>query len=127
MLGSSSAYRRELLSRLGLPFDVCSPDVDETPLAGETPLALAQRLAVAKAQAVAPLYPQHAVIGSDQVADLHGTPLGKPGSHARAVEQLKRMRGHTVHFHTAVAVVHQATGLCLQDTVTVHVVFRHYS
>ena len=127
VLGSSSAYRRELLGRLGLPFDVCSPDVDETPLAGETPLALAQRLAVAKAQAVAQRYPQHVVIGSDQVADLHGTPLGKPGTHPRAVEQLQRMRGQTVQFHTALAVVHHATGLCLQDTATVHVVFRHYS
>ena len=127
VLGSSSAYRRELLGRLGLPFDVCSPDVDETPLADETPLSLAQRLALAKAQAVAQLYPQHVVIGSDQVADLHSTPLGKPGSHARAVEQLQRMRGQTVQFHTALSVVHQATGLCLQDTATVHVVFRHYS
>lgn len=127
VLGSSSAYRRELLSRLGLPFDVCSPDVDETPLAGETPLSLAQRLALAKAQAVAQLYPQHVVIGSDQVADLHSTPLGKPGTHPRAVKQLQRMRGQTVQFHTAVAVIHQATDLCLQDTATVHVVFRHYS
>jgi septum formation protein len=127
VLGSSSAYRRELLSRLGLPFDVCSPDVDETPLAGEAPLALAQRLALAKARAVAQLYPTHVVIGSDQVADLHGTPLGKPGTHPRAVEQLQRMRGQTVQFHTALAVVHQTTGLCLQDTATVHVVFRHYS
>jgi septum formation protein len=67
------------------------------------------------------------VIGSDQVADLHGTPLGKPGTHQRAVEQLQRMRGHTVHFHTAMAVVHLASDLCLQDTATVNVVFRHYS
>jgi septum formation protein len=127
VLGSSSAYRRELLSRLGLPFDVCSPDVDETPLAGEAPLALAQRLALAKARAVAQQYPKHVVIGSDQVADLHGTPLGKPGTHPRAVEQLQRMRGQTVQFHTALAVMHNAAGLCLQDTATVHVVFRHYS
>lgn len=127
VLGSSSVYRRELLSRLCLPFEVCSPDVDETPQDGESPLALAQRLALAKAQAVAQQYPQHVVIGSDQVADLHGTPLGKPGTHQRAVEQLQRMRGHTVHFHTAMVVVHLASGLCLQDTATVNVVFRHYS
>ena len=127
VLGSGSVYRRELLARLCLPFDVCSPDVDETPLDGESPLALAQRLALAKAQAVAQQYPQHVVIGSDQVADLHGTPLGKPGTHQRAVEQLQRMRGHTVHFHTAMAVVHLASGLCLQDTATVNVVFRQYS
>jgi len=127
VLGSSSVYRRELLARLCLPFEVCSPDVDETPMDGESPLALAQRLAAAKAQAVAQQYPQHVVIGSDQVADLHGTPLGKPGTHPRAVEQLQRMRGHTVHFHTALAVVHHASGLCLQDSATVHVVFRYYS
>lgn len=127
VLGSSSVYRRELLSRLCLPFEVCSPDVDESPGDGETPLALAQRLAVAKAQAVAQRYPQHVVIGSDQVADLNGSPLGKPGTHARAVEQLRRMRGQTVCFHTALAVVHQAKGLCLQDTATVQVLFRDYS
>ena len=127
VLGSSSVYRRELLARLCLPFEVCSPDVDETPQNGESPLALAQRLALAKAQAVAQQYPQHVVIGSDQVADLNGKPLGKPGTHPRAVEQLQRMRGHTVHFHTALAVIHHASGLCLQDTATVHVVFRDYS
>ena len=126
VLGSSSVYRRELLARLCLPFEVCSPDVDETPQNGESPLALAQRLALAKAQAVAQQYPQHVVIGSDQVADLQGKPLGKPGTHPRAVEQLQRMRGHTVHFHTALAVIHHASGLCLQDTATVHVVFRDY-
>lgn len=127
VLGSSSVYRRELLARLCLPFEVCSPDVDESPSDGETPLALAQRLALAKAQAVAQQFPQHVVIGSDQVADLHGTPLGKPSTHPRAVEQLQRMRGHTVHFHTALAVIHHTSGLCLQDSATVHVVFRHYS
>jgi len=105
ILGSTSPYRRELLERLRLPFEVQRPEVDETPLDGETPVALAQRLAMAKAQAVAQRFPQAIVIGSDQVADLHGEPLGKPGNHANAVKQLQRMRGQTVVFQTAVAVV----------------------
>ena len=85
ILGSTSRYRRELLQRLRVPFDVVSPDVDETPLPGEAPQALATRLALAKAKAVAALHPQAVVIGSDQVADLNGEPLGKPGTHERAV------------------------------------------
>jgi len=105
ILGSTSRYRRELLERLRIPFDVVSPDVEETPLAGEAPHALATRLALAKAKAVAALYPHAVVIGSDQVADLHGEPLGKPGNHERAVRQLQRMRGQTVVFQTAVSVV----------------------
>jgi len=105
ILGSTSRYRRELLERLRIPFDVVSPDVEETPLAGEAPQALATRLALAKAKAVAALYPHAVVIGSDQVADLHGEPLGKPGNHERAVRQLQRMRGQTVVFQTAVSVV----------------------
>ncbi len=105
ILGSTSRYRRELLVRLRVPFDVVSPDVDETPLMGEAPQALAARLALAKAKAVAALHPQAVVIGSDQVADLNGEPLGKPGTHERAVLQLQRMRGQTVIFQTAVSVV----------------------
>jgi septum formation protein len=84
ILGSTSRYRRELLQRLRLPFEVVSPQVDETPQPGESPQALAERLAMAKAQAVAQHHPNAVVIGSDQVADLHGEPLGKPGDHARA-------------------------------------------
>jgi septum formation protein len=105
ILGSTSRYRRELLERLRVPFDVVSPDVDETPLTGEAPHALATRLALAKAKAVAALHPHAVVIGSDQVADLNGEPLGKPGTHERAVLQLQRMRGQTVVFQTAVSVV----------------------
>ena len=105
ILGSTSRYRRELLARLRVPFEVVSPDVDETPLTGEAPQALATRLALAKAKAVAALHPQAVVIGSDQVADLNGEPLGKPGTHERAVLQLQRMRGQTVVFQTAVSVV----------------------
>jgi septum formation protein len=124
ILGSTSRYRHELLSRLRLKFDVVAPDVDETPLAGESPLALASRLALAKAHAVAKLHPGAVVIGSDQVADLHGEPLGKPGNHARAVQQLQRMRGQTVVFQTAVAVVCHATGFEQMEVAPVRVRFR---
>jgi len=124
VLGSTSRYRAELLRRLRLPFDVAAPAVDETPKPGESPLALAQRLALAKARAVAQLHPQAVVIGSDQVANLHGEPLGKPGTHERAVAQLQRMSGQTVVFHTAVAVVCQASGFEAQDCADVRVLFR---
>ena len=105
ILASTSTYRRELLQRLGLAFEVCAPGVDETPQPGERPADLAMRLAMAKAQAVAAQHPGTVVIGSDQVADLHGEPLGKPGNHANAVAQLRRQSGQAVVFQTAVAVV----------------------
>ena len=127
VLGSTSAYRRELLQRLRLPFTVAAPDVDETPLPHEAPLALARRLALAKAQAVARQYPDCVVIGSDQVADLDGEPLGKPGTHERAVAQLQKMRGKTVIFQTAVAVVCQASGFVEEEVAPVRVVFRDLS
>jgi septum formation protein len=109
ILASTSRYRRELLQRLRLPFDVDAPDVDETPEPGEAPAALAQRLALAKAHGVARHHPGAIVIGSDQVADLDGQPIGKPGTHERAVEQLRAMRGRSVVFQTAVAVVRLQT------------------
>ncbi|MEY2685702.1 MAG: hypothetical protein RJA09_2847 [Pseudomonadota bacterium] len=127
ILGSTSRYRRELLDRLRVPFDVVSPGVDETPLPQETPAALAQRLALAKAQAVADLHPGAWVIGSDQVADLHGHPLGKPGTHERAVAQLQQMSGQTVVFQTAVAVVCRDTGFARCELAPVRVVFRTLS
>ena len=127
ILGSTSVYRRELLSRLRLPFTVERPEVDETPLPEEKPADLALRLALAKAQAVAARHPTAVVIGSDQVADLHGEPLGKPGDHARAVIQLQRMRGQTVVFQTAVAVVCQASGFSQVALAPVRVVFRSLS
>ncbi|KTT20933.1 Maf family nucleotide pyrophosphatase [Pseudacidovorax intermedius] len=127
ILGSTSRYRRELLSRLHLPFDVQAPEVDETPRPGEAPAALAARLALAKAQAVAARFPEAVVIGSDQVADLDGEPLGKPGDHARATAQLQRMRGRTLVFQTALAVVCKATGFAQQDLAPVRVVFRNLS
>ncbi len=127
VLGSTSRYRRELLERLRVPFEVAAPEVDETPLPGEAPLAMAQRLALAKAQAVAAKFPHAVVIGSDQVADLHGEPLGKPGTHARATAQLRRMRGQVVVFQTALAVVCQETGFVEQDVAAVRVLFRNLS
>ena len=127
VLGSTSIYRRELLERLRIPFSVQAPDVDETPLSDEAPGALAARLALAKACAVAKHAPSAIVIGSDQVADLAGKPLGKPLTHARAVQQLQAMRGQTVLFHTAVAVVHLDTGFQALDTAVVRVRFRDLS
>jgi septum formation protein len=124
VLGSSSPYRRELLSRLKVEFDIDLPDVDETPRPGETPRDIALRLAVEKARAVAARHPEAAVIGSDQVADLAGQPLGKPGTHERAVEQLRRMRGQVVVFHTAVAVICLASGFEQVDIAPVRVTFR---
>ena len=127
ILGSTSRYRRELLQRLRVPFDVVSPDVDETPLPGEDPQTLATRLALAKAKAVAALHPNAVVIGSDQVADLNGEPLGKPGTHERAVVQLQRMRGQTVIFQTAVSVVCQASGFEQTELAQIKVRFRDLS
>ena len=127
VLGSTSRYRRELMQRLCIPFDVAAPDVDETPQDGASPHDLACRLALAKARAVAALHPDAVVIGSDQVADLDGEPLGKPGTHERAVAQLQRMRGRTVVFQTAVAVVCQNTGFAQTDLAAVRVVFRNLS
>ncbi len=127
VLGSSSRYRRELLERLRIPFSVVAPDVDETPRTGESPKDLALRLALAKARAVAALNPEAVVIGSDQVADLSGQALGKPGDHERAVQQLRKMRGQTVIFQTALAVVCQTTGFEAVDLAEVRVVFRDLS
>ncbi len=107
ILASSSAYRRALLARLGLPFEAIAPDIDETPLAGEAPQDTALRLARDKAAFVAARFPGALVIGSDQVATLDGLQIGKPGTHARALEQLQLMRGRRVVFHTA---------LCLWDS-----------
>jgi septum formation protein len=116
-----------LLSRLRIPFSVAAPDVDETPLPGERPVDLARRLALAKAQAVGRKFPDCVVIGSDQVADLDGEPLGKPGNHARALAQLQHMRGKTVIFHTAVAVVCLENGFEQEALAPVKVRFRDLS
>lgn len=124
ILASTSRYRRELLARLRVPFECVAPGVDESALAQETPARLASRLARAKAQAVASRRPDAVVIGADQVADLDGETIGKPGSHERAVAQLRRMSGHTVVFQTAVAVVQASRGFLAEVLVPVAVRFR---
>lgn len=124
ILASTSRYRRELLQRLHLDFTVESPGVDEAPRADETPSALALRLALEKARAVAMRHPDALVIGSDQVADLDGSAIGKPGTHERAVEQLRRMSGRCVVFQTAVAVVHAGSGFAARELAPVRVRFR---
>ena len=127
ILGSTSPYRRQLLERLQLAFTVFAPDVDETPLLNEAPRDLALRLALAKAHAVAAQNPGAVVIGSDQVADLNGQPLGKPGTHERATAQLRQMSSHSVIFQTAVAVVCPETGFEQVDLAPVVVRFRDLS
>ena len=127
VLGSTSPYRRELLQRLQLPFDVDSPRVDESPRSGEAPADLARRLALEKAHDVASRHPDAVVIGADQVAELDGQAIGKPGTHARAVAQLQTMQGRRVVFHTAVAVVRPDTGFAQVVLATVQVQFRPLS
>ena len=124
ILASTSRYRRELLERLRLPFRALSPGTDETALAGESPAALSERLALAKARALARRFPDAVVIGADQVADVDGVAIGKPGTHERAVEQLRSMSGRTIVFQTALAVVRDAIGFTQVRRVPVSVRFR---
>ncbi|MDO8713726.1 MAG: Maf family nucleotide pyrophosphatase [Polynucleobacter sp.] len=125
ILASTSVYRRELLERLRIPFSVVSPRVDETPLPNESTLDLALRLAKAKAAAVAMDHPDAWVIGSDQVADLCGAAIGKPGNFERAMAQLQLMRGATVTFHTALCLMRGDTESTL--SVPTEVTFRKLS
>jgi len=127
VLASTSPYRRELLARLGVPFEVAAPEVDESPLPGEAPDETAQRLSVLKARAVAKKHPDALIIGSDQVALLDGRQLGKPGSHDNAVEQLKAMRGKTLEFHTALTLLNARTGHVQTANVPVRLAMRDYS
>ena len=127
ILGSTSPYRRALLQRLRIPFEIAAPDVDETAQPLETPKQLACRLAMAKARVIAAQFPGGVVIGADQVADLDGQALGKPGDHTRATAQLQKMRGRTVIFQTAVAVVCLETGFAQMDLAQVKVKFRELS
>ena len=122
VLASTSPYRRELLQRLRVPFEVVAPAVDETRLAGEPPLALALRLAEAKAMEVAARRPDAIVIGSDQVAELDGEPIGKPHTHELALTQLERMQGRRLVFHTALALI--ARGQAIVESVPTTVTFR---
>lgn len=127
ILASTSRYRRELLARLGLPFEVAAPEVEESPRPGEAAQDTARRLAEAKARAVAPRYPRAIVIGSDQVAVLDGETLGKPGNHANALGQLKAMRSREVVFHTALCVYNAATAQADTRVVPYFVRFRDYT
>lgn len=124
ILASSSPYRRQLLDRLRLDYECRSPDIDETRLDGEAPVDYVRRLAEAKARKVAREFPRAAVIGSDQCAVLDGEILGKPGNHERALQQLRRARGKTVRFHTAICVMRLADGLTLIEEVPFEVEFR---
>jgi len=127
VLASTSRYRRELLSRLNIPFEVTAPAVDEAPLAGEAPQALALRLACLKAQAVRHAWPDALIVGSDQVAVVDETILGKPGNFDRAAAQLKLMRGRPVYFHTALCVLNARTSREQTALVPVTVHMRDYT
>lgn len=127
VLASSSRYRRELLARLQLPFTCHSPDIDETPLADELPQALVQRLALSKAQALAAHYPEHLIIGSDQVAVLDGQIIGKPLHAKGATQQLSAASGRSVVFLTGLAVIDTRTTIEQVDLVPFTVHFRTLS
>ncbi len=127
VLGSTSPYRRELLSRLQIPFETAAPDCDETPLAGESAADTASRLARVKAESLIAQFPDALIIGSDQVALLHGKQLGKPGNFERAKAQLQSMRGQTMVFHTALALVNSRTGNVQETVVPYRVTMRDYT
>jgi septum formation protein len=123
VLASTSRYRRELLERLGLPFSVDKPDVDETQSPGESPLANCRRLALDKARVVAARHPTAIVIGSDQVLDLDGEALSKPGDFATALDQLKRCQGRTIYCYTALCVI-SPDRRPLVDVVATEITYR---
>ena len=127
ILASTSPFRRELLARLGFPFETAEPGTDEAALDGETPTATALRLSEAKARAVAARYPEALIIGSDQVACLDGQVFGKPGNHENAVKQLKAMRGRTVNFFTGLCLLNAKTGKAQVRGVPTLVTFRNLS
>jgi septum formation protein len=124
VLASSSRYRRELLKRLGLPFKAVSPSIDESPRPAEMPRQTATRLAREKADAIGKRHPSAWIIGSDQVADLDGQAIGKPGTLEVAREQLRALAGHTVLFHTALCFSNSRLGRRHERVVTTDVVFR---
>ena len=125
VLASTSPFRRQLLSRLGVRFETINPEVDETALPGETPEATALRLSEAKARAATAQFPNALIIGSDQVACLDGQIFGKPGNHANAVKQLRIMRGRTVNFFTGLCLLNTKTGKAHLRGVPTLVTFRN--
>jgi septum formation protein len=127
VLASTSPFRRALLARLGQPFETANPRVDEIPLSGEAPEETALRLSEAKARAVAPSFSGALVIGSDQVAILDGRSYGKPGTHEKAVEQLRAMRGRTVNFFTGICLFDERSGKAWIRGVPTLVTFRDLS
>lgn len=127
VLASTSLYRKELLSRLGVPFVTAAPNLDESPLAGETAAQTSERLAIAKAKVLAEQFPNSLIIGSDQVALLNGVQLGKPGTHERAVAQLAAMRGQTIAFHTALCLYNTTNGNTQSHVDITSVTMRNYS
>jgi septum formation protein len=127
VLASSSRYRRELLERLRIPFDVIAPHIDETPFDGEMPEATAVRLSIAKARAAAAKAPGALVIGSDQVATFDGRQIGKPGTHMKAVAQLRSMRGRSVDFHSALCLFDSRTDNVQSADIVTRVQFRDLS
>ncbi|QHB32287.1 septum formation inhibitor Maf [Yersinia canariae] len=122
VLASTSSYRRALLEKLQLPFITAAPEADETPLPAETASALVQRLALAKAQALAARYPQHLIIGSDQVCVINGDIIGKPHNHENAFKQLQQASGQCVTFYTGLALLNTVTDSynCLCETFDVY-------
>ncbi len=127
VLASTSAYRKALLQRLGLPFEAAAPGVDETPLPGETARQTSERLALEKAHAVAARHPDALIIGSDQVALLGNEQLGKPHTHDNAVRQLRAMRGQCIVFYTALTLLNARTGKAQTAVAENQVCFRDYS
>ncbi|SDS36164.1 MAF protein [Halopseudomonas xinjiangensis] len=127
ILASGSPYRRDLLQRLGIEFECCSPDIDETPLSSESAEDLTMRLAKTKAHALAERYPAHLIIGSDQVALLDGEPVSKPGNHAEATIQLRRSSGRCITFSTALCLLNTANGRLQLAVERFHVTFRKLS
>jgi septum formation protein len=126
VLASTSPYRRELLQRLDIPFTTAAPDVDESVLPGETPVELVRRLSESKARAVGKTH-AGLIIGSDQVATTGDDILGKPGSHERAVEQLRQLAGKTVTFHTGLCLLDTAKNTLQLDAIPFSVEFRQLS
>ena len=127
VLASTSPFRRELLARLQIPFEIADPETDESALGGERPEATAKRLAEVKARAVAPRYPNALIIGSDQVAASNGQCFGKPGSRENAIAQLRLMRGKEVIFHTGLCLLDSATDRAQVCCIDTHVGFRDLS